>query len=235
MSRQDSPIYLQIANQLKVELVNFKAGELLSGELPLAKRFGVNRHTVRRALEVLENDGFVLRVQGKGTQVLSRHTLYPIQLQNAFSSAAQEQGKDVTAHLIRKQFRMANLEEQELLGLASEAEVFEVQTLRLMDGVPVSVIRHCFAADKNALFTSYQGGSMRSYLAQRDYHLQRYSSVIGARLASIEEASRLDLSKKSPVLTVMTVSHDQGGQVFELAYSVTRSDSFQYKIVLKEK
>ena len=235
MSRQEDPKYLQIAHQLRLELANFKAGELMNGELPLAKRFGVNRHTVRRALEVLENDGFVLRVQGKGTQVLSRHTLYPIELQNAFSSAVSEQGKQVTAQLIRKQFRAATLQEQELLSLPSDSEIFEVQTLRLMEHSPVSVIRHCFVADRHSLFTDYQGGSMRAYLAKRDYQLERYSTVIGARLASIDEASRLDISKKSPVLTVMTLSHDQHGQAFELAHSVTRSDSFQYKIVLKKK
>lgn len=235
MSRQEEPLYLQIANQLRLEIVNYKAGELISGELPLAKRFGVNRHTVRRALDVLENEGLVLRIQGKGTQVLSRHTVYPIKLQNAFSSAVHAQGKEVTARLIRKQFREASLEEQELLDLPAESELFEVQTLRLIDERPVSLIRHCFSVDKQALFSSYQGGSVRHYLGQRHHYLERYSSVIGARLASVEEASRLDLSKKSPVLTVMTVSHDQQGQVFELAYSVTRSDSFQYKIVLKEK
>lgn len=235
MSRQEEPLYLQIANQLKLELNNFNAGDFLSGELPLAKRFGVNRHTVRRALEILENDGLVLRIQGKGTQVLSRHTLYPIKLQNAFSSVVKEQGKEVTARLIKKQFRKATSDEQELFSLPMESELLEVKTLRSIDNRPVSMIRHCFTADKQAIFSTYQGGSMRQYLAQHDYHLERYSSVIGARLASIEEASYLNLSKKSPVLTVMTVSCDQHGQVFELAYSVTRSDSFQYKIVLKEK
>ncbi|HZJ97972.1 MAG TPA: UTRA domain-containing protein, partial [Oligella sp.] len=87
----------------------------------------------------------------------------------------------------------------------------------------------------HAVFTAYQGGSMRSYLAGQGYHLERYSSQIGARIASLEEARRLRLSKKAPVLTVATISHDQQGEVFELAYSVSRSDSFQYKIVLKEK
>lgn len=235
MSRQDAPLYLQIADQLKIEMAEYKAGDLLTGELPLAKRFGVNRHTVRRALEVLEHDGFVLRVQGKGTQVLSRHTVYPIELQNAFSSSVQGQGKDTRATLLRKFFRSATSEEIQTLELPKDAELFEMQTLRFLEGRPVTVIRHCFALDKHRLFIPYQGGSIRSFLAQHDYHLERYSSVIGARLASVEEASRLDISKKSPVVTVMSVSHDQDGQVFELSYSVTRSDSFQYKIVLKEK
>lgn len=235
MSRQENPIYQQIAEQLRAELAAFKPRDLLSGELPLAKRFGVNRHTVRRALEVLEHDGYVLRVQGKGTQVLSRHTVYPIQLGNAFSSSVQEQGKQTQAQLLRKHFRLANQEERQLLDLPNDAEVFELQTLRLMDERPVGMIRHCFSLDKHRLFIPYQGGSVRSFLAKHDHHLQRYSSVIGARLATVEEASRLDISKKSPVVTVMSVSHDQYGQVFELSYSVNRSDSFQYKIVLKEK
>ncbi|OGV49210.1 MAG: hypothetical protein A2017_05990 [Lentisphaerae bacterium GWF2_44_16] len=46
-----------------------KSGERLSGETQLAQDFNVSRVTVREALEVLEHEKLIKRVQGKGTFV----------------------------------------------------------------------------------------------------------------------------------------------------------------------
>ncbi|MDY6790117.1 MAG: GntR family transcriptional regulator [Thermodesulfobacteriota bacterium] len=54
-----------------IRLNHFKAA--LPSENQLAKRFTVSRMTARRALTELENDGYVKRIQGKGTFVKKRN------------------------------------------------------------------------------------------------------------------------------------------------------------------
>ncbi len=76
------PLYYQILNDL---LSKLKSGELppnsmLPAELDLAKDYGVSRNTIRHAISLLTNDGYLVRIPGKGTFVLDRRQdLSPIQ------------------------------------------------------------------------------------------------------------------------------------------------------------
>ncbi len=63
--------YLRVAGQIRQEILNgaYKAGKRLPGEPALARRFGVGRVTVARALAVLERCNLVFRVRGSGTYI----------------------------------------------------------------------------------------------------------------------------------------------------------------------
>lgn len=232
MSRQANPIYLSIASVLRDELGNYQPGELLPGELPLAKRFEVNRHTIRRALDVLAQEGYVLRIQGRGTEVLEAPLRYPVMGKSAYSDWFNATGHEAEARLLGSVQRSAEALEIEQLGLSPQEEVVEYRTLRLIDDSPISLIRHCFAARHAEVLKEYKKGSMRRYLKQQGHELTRVSSLIGARLPSTQEATRLMMPVQRPVLTVQTVSKNQYEQAFELALSVSRADRFQYQVLI---
>lgn len=61
--------YYTLMEQLKEDILSGKirAGEKLPSENELAAEFDISRHTVRKALSILENDGFVTAYHGKGT------------------------------------------------------------------------------------------------------------------------------------------------------------------------
>jgi GntR family transcriptional regulator len=65
------PFYYQLQELLKQALEDGRwvAGELLPSEAELESAFGVSRTVIRKALDVLEGDGQVYRVKGKGTVV----------------------------------------------------------------------------------------------------------------------------------------------------------------------
>jgi GntR family transcriptional regulator len=61
--------YLQIAEGLQVDTRQLGPNALLPSELQLARRYGVSRVTIRRALSLLERAGLVSRQRGRGTCV----------------------------------------------------------------------------------------------------------------------------------------------------------------------
>lgn len=67
----DEPIYLQIVNQLREQIVSGKLVE--SQSLPsirkLAKELNVSVITTKRAYDELEKEGFIVTVAGKGSYV----------------------------------------------------------------------------------------------------------------------------------------------------------------------
>ncbi|MCH5486643.1 phosphonate metabolism transcriptional regulator PhnF [Pseudomonas syringae] len=230
LSRQVSPVYHELANILREELTTYQPGDFLPAEFQLAERFSVNRHTIRRAVDELVREGSVLRRQGKGTQVLERPLIYPMQADSAYSKSWSAQGLGVEAILLRRQECQASREDARHLGVDEHAPLIELQTLRKLDGQAVSLIFHRYSARYSDLLADYRGGSVRQYLAERELPLSRAQSLIGARLPSREEAAWLLMPRHMPALTVLTVSCDAAGLPVELSRSVSRADRFQYQV-----
>lgn len=66
------PYYHQLADILREEIERgrWDVDELIPAEGALNQMFGVSRSVTRKALELLENEGRVLRINGKGTVVV---------------------------------------------------------------------------------------------------------------------------------------------------------------------
>lgn len=71
----DDPIYLQIKNQIKAQIISgeLKVGEQLPSIRFLAKELRVSMITAKRAFDELELDGFINSVQGKGNFVATQN------------------------------------------------------------------------------------------------------------------------------------------------------------------
>ena len=68
------PLWRQLADLLrsKIESGELPAGRIMPSENTLRQEYGLARGTVVKALDALERDGLVIRVQGRGTFVAER-------------------------------------------------------------------------------------------------------------------------------------------------------------------
>ncbi len=68
MQNSDTPIYIQIAEQMKTEILEgkLKPGEYLPSIRGLAKELRISVITTMKAYEQLEAEGLVTAIQGKG-------------------------------------------------------------------------------------------------------------------------------------------------------------------------
>lgn len=73
-SQSELPIYAQIREQIKEQILNgqIKEGTILPSIRKLAKEVGVSVITTTRAYNDLEKEGFIISMQGKGSIVLSK-------------------------------------------------------------------------------------------------------------------------------------------------------------------
>ena len=71
----DDPIYLQIKNQIKAQIISghLDVDEQLPSIRFLAKELRISMLTAKRAYDELEADGFINSVQGKGNFVASQN------------------------------------------------------------------------------------------------------------------------------------------------------------------
>ena len=116
-TQSDRPIYQQIADELRTRIRQgiYPLGQQLPSEAELVEDFGVSRLTVRRGLAVLQNEGLVEIVRGKGMFVPAPPPVIA-QRTSRFSRAARRSGKGALAA------------EAEALRLSWRSEVVEVAT-----------------------------------------------------------------------------------------------------------
>ena len=71
MAMSNVPLKYQIYEQLRTSIIKgeFRPGEMLPSEAELCSKYGVSRTTIIAALQMLQNDSFIYRKQGKGTYV----------------------------------------------------------------------------------------------------------------------------------------------------------------------
>ncbi|MEJ5269674.1 MAG: GntR family transcriptional regulator [Hydrogenophilus sp.] len=156
-------IYSQIAKLLKEEIASFcSPGECLPSENELAERFGVNRHTIRRAIDDLIASGLVERRHGKGTFVLDGPADYVLGSSTRFTETFESLGQTASSRILRKLTIPARGGVARRLQLVENEPVVWIESLRMADDRPICVISH-FLPQRvfPDILAEYQGGSLR--------------------------------------------------------------------------
>lgn len=213
---KELPVYLQLARILAEEVQReYVPGDVLPSEKDLAKRFSVNRHTIRRAIGELVTKGIVGKLQGKGTIVQQKVINYAIHTRTRFTENLESCGRQAESIVLRKIGIAAEGDVARLLELPDGKPVILVETLRKMDGAPFSVVSHYLPLDKvYEVMRGYRGGSLHEFLEQHyRLKLKRRISLICAVLPDIHDRELLDLSGNSPILQVRSVNVDETSDV----------------------
>jgi GntR family transcriptional regulator, phosphonate transport system regulatory protein len=203
-------LWRRIADDLEQAIARgtHAAGDRLPGEVEIAARFGVNRHTVRHALAELTRRGLVRAERGSGTYVERKRLTYPIGARTRFSEIVGTAGRGAEGRLIAHGSEPATLEIAQRLGLALGETVVRLEILRSADRVPIcsatSWLPAARAADAARIYRAQL--SMTATLAHfgiNDY--RRQSTRISAATADALDAERLRLVPGRAVFIVDSI------------------------------
>lgn len=209
-------------------------GARLPTEALLAQRFGVNRHTVRRALDELSRGGLIRVEQGRGSFVAEDVLDYAVAPRTRFSEWIRRHNKEPSGRLLDLREIAADASVAAGLGVSPGARVIRLERLGLADERPVSLGRHHFPADRfpGLLESLGQGGTITAALAScgvSDY--RRQVTRVSARLPSPAEAGLLHTPRNRPLLVTENVNVDQHGAVIE--YGVASYPTPRVQIVFE--
>ena len=134
-------LYQQLADSLRDKIYEGKYafGDKLPSERSLAEKFGISHLTVRKALAILEEEGMLLRVQGKGTFVRAQKYSIDMQHMDGFSSMFGQQGITTTNKVLYSGVREAGFKYSRIFGIPREEPVFELIRLRQNGEDPVAL------------------------------------------------------------------------------------------------
>lgn len=227
-------IWAQIASDLRGQIKrSFDEGDWLPAEPELAARFGVNRHTLRRAVDELIAEGLVERVHGRGTRVLARGLVYGIGRDTRFTERLAASGRTAQVRLLDRSEIAAEGGVARRLRVAEGTPVLRLRTLRGENDLPYALTLHFLTGAAAEAARSYAGGSLTRHLRETaGITLDRVESLITTRLPLPEDALALRMPRTQPVLRVKGVNAcRECGVVQEYAISQFRGDRIQLSMV----
>jgi GntR family phosphonate transport system transcriptional regulator len=228
----------QIAEVLSDDVTDarFPDGRLPT-EPDLALRFGVNRHTIRRAIGMLVDQGLVRVEQGRGTFVANGHIDYLLGRRTRFSANLQREGREPGHQLISTTRGLADAATAQDLGLGTATPIIEIETLGHADGVPVSYAIHRFPAKRfaglpEAFAATLSITAALSACGVSDY--TRHTTRLLARMPSELETRYLEQPLSRPVLQTESINVDLQAVPIQRSVTVFSGDRVQITVVPDE-
>ncbi len=141
------PLWQRILTTLSDEIDGglYPPGAKLPTEAELSQRFGVNRHTVRRALEGLREDGRIHVRRGSGAFVTQGRFDYEIGPRTRMSRNIADRGRRADRKWLRIEEVCADRRAAEALDIGQGEAVLVAEMIATADGVPISYTVSHFA------------------------------------------------------------------------------------------
>jgi GntR family transcriptional regulator len=231
------PFYYQIAQILREgvrDAMNASEDEesALPSESELCEIFQVNRGTIRHALDQLEHEGLIYREKGRGTFIRRRRLELDLSALCSTTEDLKARGwipgtipLEVSQITPRPHIR-TNLQ------LAEGQMVWKIYRLRLANQEPISLQwAYVPAALVPGLDQKDVSGSLY-YTLKNSYgiELRTADEIIRTRLATIEEASLLEIKEGDPVFDINRTSYDASGRAVEYLESLWRGDRYDFRV-----
>lgn len=180
-------------------------GDALPSEPALAKRFDVGRTTVREALVILENDGWVERSQGTRTTLTSlfHRPVLGLEVLEPLEELAARQGW--TCGTVEITFGVGASTEEEALRLRLDAgmTVTRLSRIKTLDDEPLALMRSVVpvrTASSEELRRGFKDSITRLMATTRP--LRFAESEITAERCDAALASMLGLARGAPVVVL---------------------------------
>ncbi|MFI1303900.1 GntR family transcriptional regulator [Streptomyces sioyaensis] len=210
----------------KISTGRIKAGECLPSEAQLAARYAVSTATLRSALSVLQGEGLVEKIHGKGNFVR-----YPLRRVTYVGGACTLRTESSTGSELRVSVRTTNLQAHGqltgLLGVPASSPVTEFLCLSHEERSPHSLARIYVPRDLSPTDVPAESHCCRSVeakLAELRPPLAEVRERVSARPPTPEEVATLRISSALAVLAITRVASDSTGRVVEAALLVLPGD-----------
>ncbi|MGX1828397.1 trehalose operon repressor [Paenibacillus taichungensis] len=126
-------IYEDIAARIRTGEI--EAGTLLPSELDLSESYQTSRETIRKALKMLSEEGYIQKIQGKGSIVLDiRKIDFPISGLVSFKELAKKMGHRAKTYV--KIFEEKKVDQAlfKKINFGLNEKVWEIRRVRKVDG-----------------------------------------------------------------------------------------------------
>jgi len=227
-------LYENVYDDIYFSLQNgtYKPGDKLASEKEMEILYKVSKTTIRKALDDLENEGLIYRIQGMGSFVSEISPPERWTLTTGFGSYYSREWSNISAKTITIDY-IKSKKYSEKLEISENSKIIYMERVRYINSKPLVYMEHYIKPIVpidifivNTDFVSAAGKMIKSYLNKN------YSKVIEniqAIVANDYIANCLDVYIGHPVLKISRYSYIEQKLVDINIYYV-RTDMWEYTV-----
>lgn len=208
------PVYVKVYQMLKDEIQNCrKVGDVLPPEPALEKKFGVSRITIRKAIGMLSEQGYVSVRQGYGTTVTSPKAIHRLNHINSVTETLRKAGYRVCSENITVDSCVPDQDIIKLLEAGEGTQFTRMQRILIANNQPISIVTNYMVPQlvpglsKNLEnFDSLYALLETKYKITFDYA----TDYITAKSADFLQARALQVLVDAPLISIRRVLYSKG-------------------------
>ena len=228
------PLYSKIIDELKerIRTGDFEYDVPFVTEEKITKEYNVSRITVRKAFEILADEGYVTKRQGIGTFISAKKVNNFNEGQaKGFTEMCMQDGKAPSSELISVGWVSNVPSISRHLQVPEEDPVLRVLRVRKCDGVPVMVEDGYFPKRFSYLMSEELCGSTFEIFRKHGTEPTHFSKIVDICYATKFEAQKLEVRERQALLLQKDITYDQNGEVIHYTKLVINPE--RYKLTIR--
>lgn len=230
--KSEIPLYQQLAHSIKkaVDEQKLKENDKIPAENEFCKIYDLSRTTVRQALDILEKDGYIYKLRGKGSYVSTPKIYQNRSSFSKFYDDIRSLGKVPVSKIISLKIKVADAYVREKMQLEENEMLCQIKWIRYGNNEPL------IYETINLNYKLVDGIEMKELTDKKLYDI--LSEEYGIKMThgkelfypcklDINEAKNLGLKENDLGMKVERVVF-QGKDVVEYTTSTVRGDRFIY-------
>ena len=232
--------YLTVYEKLKKDIQQGKyaVGSMLPTESELEDIFSVSRTTIRRAVSLLVEDGYIHVQQGRGTEVISgmpSEQYYKFHNVSGVRDYFFSSDKSISLDRIFIDRVSADVEIANALAVEEGEIVFRIQRILCNDGKPFAFVINYLRSDVAPDLDTYQGQFYNLYQFMEQHYQMVFKSAsehVSAVRAGFIEAHLLDVQPGEALLLCTRYAQSENCPM-EFAKTYLRPDRYNLVVQMR--
>jgi GntR family transcriptional regulator len=230
------PAYMKVYTKLKGMIFDdtYPIGSLIPTEPELCNIFGVSRTTIRKAMELLEQGGFVRIQQGRGTEVLDYRTTQKLNIVSSFTETLESKGYTVHSKSMHIDMVVPPKSVLDDLNQPAETQVVRIQRIQLANDKPVAMMTNYVIPDLVPGIVNDSGTFVSLY-----HHLETKYGIliteardnIKAKVSDFLESELLQIPIGSPLLVDRRITFSQARPI-EVVIMIVDASKYEFSVNL---
>ncbi|MBD1381508.1 GntR family transcriptional regulator [Bacillus sp. IB182487] len=212
-----------------------KVGEKLPSEAELDKIYNVSRTPVKQALNQLENDGYIYRLQGKGSFVANRRPAEIWTRMTGFRSNYLDKWEKISSKTIEISQRKGCF--THLFNIDDNEKITYLKRVRYFDDKPILYLEHYVNPFiPNDIFENNHSFISLGQLLKEKLNIEmvRAEEEIEPINATTTIANILHIPEGTPLLKVTRISYDQKNLPIDVNPYIVNTKEWKYKINFRQ-
>lgn len=226
------PLYMQLKEIIKNKITTGEYAEnaKIPPEPELTNTYGISRITVRRAIEDLVEEGYLIKKQGKGTFV-SRHKVFrKIEYVTGFTDSCRANGFTPASAVLERKIIPADDALAEKLKLAPGDDVVYTKRKRMANDLPILLENNFFSYERfSFLMEEELTGSLYALLKERDILAVNPGETTLEIVTADDQVSQImDVPFGTPFFFMETVINDQNQVPIHVGHQYYLGEAYRF-------